>query len=123
MADWDFNTTEIENLVRDAAVLAEAKRKADRAADVARERVHVRSGRLRNSIRSEATPEGAKVSYGGPAAPYAVEYEFGVRPHIIEAPEGHDLNWPGAPHPVHEVHNPGSPAHHLLGNARDAAKD
>lgn len=122
MVDWNIDEAVIAALVKDPGVLDAAKDKADRAAQVARERVHVRSGRLRGSIKSERTADGAKVTYGGPEAPYAPEYEYGVRPHTIEAPEGHDLNWPGALHPVHEVHNPGSPAHHLLGNARDAAK-
>lgn len=45
---------------------------------------------------------------------YDVWQHEGTGPHIIRAQPGHFLAWPGAGHPVREVHHPGTPATHFL---------
>lgn len=53
------------------------KRIADATADVAPRYMPRRSGRLRASVKAEATPGRATVTIGGPTAPYARVIDLG----------------------------------------------
>lgn len=75
----------------------------------------VDTGALRAGIEAEK-PRGNSVRIytrrpvpgDDPNVPIFVEY--GTAAHVIEAPEGEALDWPGAAHPVRRVNHPGTPA-------------
>lgn len=72
----------------------------------------VDTGALVSSIRLDMEGSTAIISAN---TFYALYQEEGTGPHIIEGSPW--LSWPGAEHPVHEVHHPGNPAVHYLRDA------
>lgn len=120
MADYRLNSSALQaELARNAKVRAELKARAERVAQVAKSRAPVESGRYRDSIHVEQDSDGFRVVADDPKAELI---EYGTRPHVIRARDAKVLAWPGAQHPVREIHHPGTPAYHVLGNAADAAK-
>ena len=72
---------------------------------------NVKTGTLRASIHIDSITAGgdsvtAITATGGESSKYAIFVHEGTGPHIIEA-KGGGLMWPGAAHPVKEVHHPG----------------
>lgn len=71
----------------------------------------VDTGALKASLSSEVQGLHARI---GSDKDYAIYVEEGTAPHIIRAHDGGALFWPGAGHPVTEVHHPGTEATHFM---------
>ncbi len=82
-------------------VLADARRLAP-----------ARTGRLRASLYMEV--QGSRVIVGTRNVDYALDVEYGTRPHVIRPRIKKALHWPGARHPVKQVNHPGTPAQPYL---------
>lgn len=73
----------------------------------------VKTGTLRAGIHIESIEEDgdtvtATNSTGGESNEYAAFVHEGTSAHTIKAKDGGYLDWPGAEHPVKEVHHPGT---------------
>lgn len=80
----------------------------------------VDTGTLRASIHVESIVESgdtvqATNATGGESSAYAIFVHEGTGAHIIRARDGGFLAWPGADHPVREVHHPGTRANPFMG--------
>lgn len=84
----------------------------DRVLHAAQANCPVETGALKASLRKDMEGTTAIISAN---TPYAIFVEEGAGPHTIVGNEY--LFWPGASHPVHEVHHPGNEATHFLKNA------
>lgn len=73
----------------------------------ARDYVHKRTGRLRDSLRREVHDKVLRV--GSLDCNYATDVELGTAPHVILPRNKKALSWPGAEHPVARVNHPGTP--------------
>jgi hypothetical protein len=73
----------------------------------ARNYVHKRSGRLRDSLRAEV--QGKVLRVGSLDCNYASDVELGTAAHVILPRNKKALHWPGADHPVARVNHPGTP--------------
>jgi hypothetical protein len=73
----------------------------------ARNYVHKRSGRLRDSLRAEV--QGKVLRVGSLDCNYATDVEMGTAAHVILPRNKKALHWPGADHPVARVNHPGTP--------------
>lgn len=74
----------------------------------------VRTGNLKSTIGADYDSDGLGFE-AGPSASYGADVEFGTVAHIIRARNSKALFWPGATHPVGQVHHPGtSPQPYLL---------
>jgi phage gpG-like protein len=67
-----------------------------------------RHGLLWRSFRVK--PAGAGKAEAVTDRPYAAAHQFGTPPKVIRPKNKKALFWPGAAHPVREVHHPGVPA-------------
>jgi hypothetical protein len=74
--------------------------------DDAKTIVHKRSGRLAESIISEAHDKVLRV--GSRDVNYSTDVELGTAPHVITPSNKKALSWPGAAHPVARVNHPGT---------------
>lgn len=72
----------------------------------ARNYVHKRSGRLRDSLRAEV--QGKVLRVGSLDCNYASDVELGTAAHVILPRNKKALHWPGADHPVARVNHPGT---------------
>jgi hypothetical protein len=73
----------------------------------ARNFVHKKTGRLRDSLRAEVQDKVLRV--GSLDCNYATDVEMGTSPHVILPRNKKALYWPGADHPVARVNHPGTP--------------
>jgi hypothetical protein len=73
----------------------------------ARNYVHKRTGRLRDSLRAECHDKVLRV--GSLDCNYATDVEMGTSPHVIKPRFKQALYWEGADHPVARVNHPGTP--------------
>lgn len=84
--------------------------------NLARQLVHVKTGRLRASITTEgvkASGDGLSVTVGTNVV-YAPFVEYGTPAHVILPVTKKALYWTGADHPVRSVNHPGSKAYPYL---------
>lgn len=72
------------------------------------------TGRLMNDLDYEV--DGLIAYVGARSVDYAIYVERGTRPHDIKSKHG-GLSWPGAQHPVNEVHHPGTTGTHFMSKA------
>lgn len=78
----------------------------------ARNYVHKRTGRLRDSLRAEV--QGKVLRVGSLDCNYATDVELGTAAHVILPRNKKALFWPGADHPVARVNHPGTPPNPYL---------
>lgn len=88
---------------------------ADDVLDDMRRFCPVDTGRLKADLGDEVQGKYARI--GARSVPYAIYVEEGVGPHIIEPNSAEALYWPGATHPVEEVHHPGYEGRHFMKRA------
>lgn len=80
-----------------------------------REHCPVDTGALLADLDSEVIGKEARI--GAVSVPHAIYAEEGVGPHIITTNSAGALFWPGAQHPVNEVHHPGYVGSHFMKKA------
>lgn len=75
----------------------------------------VDTGALLADLGDEVHGKYARI--GARSVPYAIYAEEGAGPHLIEPNSANALDWPGASHPVNEVHHPGYEGSHFMKRA------
>ncbi|GGW15751.1 hypothetical protein GCM10018980_51850 [Streptomyces capoamus] len=96
----------------DAAINDWLEQLGDAILSDARDYVHKRTGRLRDSLRREVHDKVLRV--GSLDCNYATDVELGTAPHVILPRNKKALHWPGADHPVARVNHPGTAPHPYL---------